>query len=53
MVIELIFISLQIIPCHEEEYSQITSIDSALPTSYNLNNGNIMIITEDSIFLYQ
>ena len=53
MVIELIIISLLIIPCHEEGYSQITSINSALPTGYTLNNGNIMIITEDSIFLYE
>ena len=53
MVIELIFISFLIIPCQQEDYSQIASIDSALPTSYNLNNGNILIITEDSIFLYE
>ena len=53
MVIELIFISLLIIPCHEENYSQITSINSALPTSYTLNNGNIIIIAEDAIFVYE
>jgi len=53
MVIELIFISLLIIPCHEQEYTKISEINSLLPTSYTLNNGNTLIIAKDGLFLYE
>ena len=53
MVIELIFISLLIIPFHQEEYSKLAEINSLLPNSFSLNNGNTLIIAKDGLFLYE
>ena len=52
MVNDLIFLILLIIPYSKEEYSLLNSIDSLFPTSYTLNNGNILIINQDGINLY-
>ena len=37
----------------KEEYSQIMSFESEYPTSFNLNNGNILIIAQYGIYLFQ
>ena len=37
----------------KEEYSQIMSFESEYPFSFNLNNGNILIIAQYGIYLFQ
>ena len=48
-----LFLLIIIVNKTKEEYNKIKSFESAFPTSFNLNNGDILIIAKYGIYLFQ
>ena len=55
IIFEIIYFFLLFLLVHlsQDNYTQILSLDSKYPISFNLNNGNIFIVAEKGIYLYE